>query len=128
MSSRGICVAVKEKLTKDSGVAGSYDFNHIVEKLQAKPKARGKLQFQTNICSNSAILLLTTTPSGLFFIAGVIVFGSDQEVAELMKAVKRLNATGQFNWIGSDGWSARALVSNGKKKCMFAPLSLLLYV
>lgn len=85
LSNRGICVAVKEKLTKDSGVAGSYDFNHIVEKLLAKPKARG-----------------------------VIVFGSDQEVAELMKAVKRLNATGHFNWIGSDGWSARALVSDGE--------------
>ena len=47
-------------------------------------------------------------------IIGVIVFGSDQEVAELMKAVKRRNATGQFFWIGSDGWSARALVSDGK--------------
>ena len=32
-----------------------------------------------------------------------------------MKAVKRMNATGHFNWIGSDGWSARALVSEGKK-------------
>ena len=47
-------------------------------------------------------------------VIGVIVFGSDQEVAELMKAVKRRNATGQFFWIGSDGWSARALVSDGK--------------
>jgi metabotropic X receptor len=45
---------------------------------------------------------------------GVIVFGSDQEVAELMNAVKRRNATGQFYWIGSDGWAARALVYNGK--------------
>jgi metabotropic X receptor len=35
-------------------------------------------------------------------------------VAELMKAVKRMNATGHFNWIGSDGWSARAIVSEGK--------------
>ena len=41
--SRGVCVAVKEKLTKDSGVAGAGDYNHIVEKLQAKPKARGKI-------------------------------------------------------------------------------------
>ena len=49
------------------------------------------------------------------YFSGVIVFGSDQEVAELMKAVKRMNATGHFNWIGSDGWSARALVSEGKK-------------
>jgi len=37
----GICVAVKEKLTKDSGVAGAFDYNHIVDKLLAKPKARG---------------------------------------------------------------------------------------
>ena len=44
------------------------------------------------------------------------MFGSDQEVAELMKAVKRMNATGHFNWIGSDGWSARALVSEGKPR------------
>ena len=46
-------------------------------------------------------------------LSGVIIFGSDQEVAELMKAVKRLGATGKFSWIGSDGWSARALVSDG---------------
>ena len=51
----------------------------------------------------------------LVTLAGVIVFGSDQEVAELMKAVKRKNATGRFNWIGSDGWSARALVSKGRE-------------
>ena len=45
--------------------------------------------------------------------SGVIVFGSDQEVAGLMKAVKRCNATGEFYWIGSDGWSARTLVTKG---------------
>ncbi|CAG9859138.1 unnamed protein product [Phyllotreta striolata] len=44
-----------------------------------------------------------------------IVFGSDQEVAELMKAVRRCNATGYFSWIGSDGWSARSLVSEGNE-------------
>ena len=31
-----------------------------------------------------------------------------------MKAVKRRNATGQFFWIGSDGWAARALVYEGR--------------
>ena len=41
LSNRSICVAVKEKLTKDSGVAGAGDYDHIVEKLMAKPKARG---------------------------------------------------------------------------------------
>ena len=46
----------------------------------------------------------------------MIIFGSDQEVAGLMRAVKRMNATGNFTWIGSDGWSARALVSDGEYK------------
>ena len=45
------------------------------------------------------------------FLLGVIVYGSDQEVAELMRAVRRRNATGMFTWIGSDGWSARTIVS-----------------
>ncbi|UYV77703.1 GPRMGL5 [Cordylochernes scorpioides] len=44
---------------------------------------------------------------------GVIVFGSDQEVAGVMRAVRRNNATGNFAWIGSDGWSARRLVWAG---------------
>ena len=35
-------MAVKRKLTKVSGVAGTSDFDHIVEKLQDKPKAKGK--------------------------------------------------------------------------------------
>lgn len=30
----------------------------------------------------------------------------------MMRAVRRNNATGAFYWIGSDGWSARGLVSN----------------
>lgn len=46
---------------------------------------------------------------------GCIIFGSDQEVAELMKAVRRRNASGSFSWIGSDGWSARSLVSDGNE-------------
>lgn len=33
----------------------------------------------------------------------------------LMQAVKRNNATGQFYWIGSDGWSARKLVYDGNE-------------
>lgn len=32
-----------------------------------------------------------------------------------MKAVRRTNATGAFSWIGSDGWSARGLVSDGNE-------------
>jgi hypothetical protein len=32
-----------------------------------------------------------------------------------MRAVRRSNATGAFSWIGSDGWSARNLVSDGNE-------------
>uniref|UniRef100_A0A8D8HVL6 Metabotropic glutamate receptor 8 n=2 Tax=Culex pipiens TaxID=7175 RepID=A0A8D8HVL6_CULPI len=46
---------------------------------------------------------------------GVVIFGSDQEVAEVMRAVRRQNVTGFFSWIGSDGWSARNLVSDGNE-------------
>ena len=42
LTSMSICVAVKEKLTKDSGVAGGEEYDHIVKKLLAKPKAKGK--------------------------------------------------------------------------------------
>ncbi|XP_074113872.1 metabotropic glutamate receptor B isoform X3 [Cotesia typhae] len=78
-----ICIAIKEKLVKDSGVAEEIAYDNIVQKLLTKPRARG-----------------------------CIIFGSDQEVAEMMRAVRRNNATGAFYWIGSDGWSARGLVSN----------------
>ncbi|KAH1009695.1 hypothetical protein HUJ04_002015 [Dendroctonus ponderosae] len=81
-----ICIAVKEKLVKDSGVGNISVYDNIVQKLQTKPRAKG-----------------------------CIIFGSDQEVAELMKAVRRCNATGWFSWIGSDGWSARSLVSDGNE-------------
>ena len=50
---------------------------------------------------------------------GVILFGSDQEVGELMKAVKRRNATGMFSWIGSDGWGGRGLAYHGKEQQVF---------
>ncbi|CAH1407468.1 unnamed protein product [Nezara viridula] len=81
-----ICIAVKEKLVKDSGVAEETVYDNIILKLQTKPRAKG-----------------------------VIIFGSDQEVAGLMKAVRRCNAVGTFTWIGSDGWSARDLVSSGNE-------------
>ncbi|KAL1497820.1 hypothetical protein ABEB36_008714 [Hypothenemus hampei] len=81
-----ICIAVKEKLVKDSGIGNISVYDNIVQKLQTKPRAKG-----------------------------CIIFGSDQEVAELMKAVRRCNATGAFSWIGSDGWSARSLVSDGNE-------------
>lgn len=33
-----------------------------------------------------------------------------------MKAIRRRNATGMYMWIGSDGWSARAVVFAGKEE------------
>ncbi|GIY78304.1 metabotropic glutamate receptor 5 [Caerostris darwini] len=35
-----ICIAVKERLTKDSGVAGDSYYDNIVQKLMSKPSAR----------------------------------------------------------------------------------------
>ncbi|XP_053964371.1 metabotropic glutamate receptor 2 [Anastrepha ludens] len=86
LARHNICIAVKEKLVKDSGVAEEIAYDNIVQKLLTKPRARG-----------------------------AIIFGSDQEVREVMRAVRRNNATGAFSWIGSDGWSARNLVSDGNE-------------
>ncbi|KAI5745297.1 hypothetical protein M8J76_009889 [Diaphorina citri] len=95
LAKSSICIAVKEKLVKDSGVAEERAYDDIVTKLMTKPRARG-----------------------------VIVFGSDQEVAGVMRAVRRLNATGSFSWVGSDGWSARGLVSDGSEAEVEGTLSL----
>ncbi|XP_023703761.1 metabotropic glutamate receptor 4 isoform X4 [Cryptotermes secundus] len=86
LAKHDICIAVKEKLVKDSGVADETAYDIIVQRLLTKPRARG-----------------------------AIIFGSDQEVAGVMRAVRRNNATGSFSWIGSDGWSARNLVSDGNE-------------
>lgn len=40
-----------------------------------------------------------------------------------MKAVKRQNATDKFLWIGSDGWSARSLVSEGNEEVVEGTIS-----
>ncbi|XP_053609541.1 metabotropic glutamate receptor 2-like [Plodia interpunctella] len=90
----GICIAVKEKLVKDSGVADERAYDDIVLKLLTKPRARG-----------------------------AIIFGSDQEVAGVMRAVERANATGSFSWVGSDGWSARSLVSDGNERAVEGTIS-----
>ncbi|XP_045023911.1 metabotropic glutamate receptor 2 isoform X3 [Daphnia magna] len=86
LAKNNICIAVKERLVKDSGVAGEAAYNGIVHKLNSKPKAKG-----------------------------VIIFGSDQEVSEVMRAVRRNNLTANFSWIGSDGWAGRLLVSEGNE-------------
>ncbi|XP_072948843.1 metabotropic glutamate receptor 2-like [Epargyreus clarus] len=89
-----ICIAVKERLTKDSGAADEYAYDGIVERLLSRPRARG-----------------------------VIVFGSDQEVAGVMAAVRRRGATSAFGWVGSDGWSARALATAGNEPVVEGTIS-----
>lgn len=37
-----ICIAIKEKLVKDSGVADESAYDSIVNKLLTKPRARGE--------------------------------------------------------------------------------------
>lgn len=82
--------------------------------------------FTGNVCmGNGFFLSLLKWPNTMIqtnfqcfffhYILGAIIFGSDQEVREVMRAVRRNNATGQFSWIGSDGWSARNLVSDGNE-------------
>ncbi|RUS89252.1 hypothetical protein EGW08_002995, partial [Elysia chlorotica] len=82
-----ICFGAREKLMKDSGVARDQDYEAVVTNLLKKNLARG-----------------------------VIVFASDQEVAGLMRAVRRMGATGRFAWIGSDGWGGRGLAYNGNEQ------------
>lgn len=41
LSKNNICIAVKEKLVKDSGVAEATAYDSIVLKLLTKPRARG---------------------------------------------------------------------------------------
>ncbi|KAJ8731689.1 hypothetical protein PYW07_004853 [Mythimna separata] len=89
-----ICIAVKERLVKDSGEADERAYDAIVARLLSRPRARG-----------------------------VIVFGSDQEVAGVMAAVGRMRATDAFGWVGSDGWSARALVSDGNEAAVEGTIS-----
>ena len=41
LAANGICIAVKEKLVKDSGVAAEKAYDEILLKLLSKPTARG---------------------------------------------------------------------------------------
>lgn len=43
LGKNNICIAVKEKLVKDSGVAEESAYNNIVSKLLKKPRAKGTL-------------------------------------------------------------------------------------
>lgn len=45
LAEKGICIAIKEKLVKDSGVAPEKQYDNIVIKLLTKSRARGKFIF-----------------------------------------------------------------------------------
>lgn len=51
------------------------------------------------------------------------MFGSDQEVAGVMASVRRRGAAHAFSWVGSDGWSARALVAAGNEAVVEGTIS-----
>lgn len=37
-----ICIAIKERLTKDSGIAANSSYDNIVRKLGTKPNSKGE--------------------------------------------------------------------------------------
>lgn len=84
LKANNVCIATRLSLPKDSDVAPDAQYDLIVEKLLNKEKAKG-----------------------------VVIYGSDQEVQGLVRAIRRKGATGAFTFIGSDGWSARELVYEG---------------
>lgn len=45
LARNSICIAIKEKLVKDSGVAHEGAYDDIVQKLLTKPRARGQSYF-----------------------------------------------------------------------------------
>lgn len=84
LRAKNVCIATKQALPKDSDVASDTQYDRIVDTLKSKSRAKG-----------------------------VVIYGSDQEVQGLVKALHRRNATNHFTFIGSDGWSARAIVYEG---------------
>lgn len=48
LARHNICIAIKEKLVKDSGVAEDIAYDNIVQKLLTKPRARGECNNNIN--------------------------------------------------------------------------------
>lgn len=57
LSKSNICIAVKEKLTKDSGVAEETAYDNVVLRLQTKPRARGTQVFLLHSCIYLKVVL-----------------------------------------------------------------------
>ncbi|KAG8226796.1 hypothetical protein J437_LFUL002842 [Ladona fulva] len=60
----GICIAVKEKLVKDSGVAEEAAYDSIVLKLLTKPRAKGNVFLFIFLCYSSPedVIKICITP------------------------------------------------------------------
>ncbi|XP_077998831.1 metabotropic glutamate receptor 3-like [Glandiceps talaboti] len=83
----GICIALIEKFPKDDGQGSEETYLEIVNNLVEKQSARV-----------------------------VIIYGSEQDCAGLMEAVKTANKSGHFVWLGSDGWSNRQLPAQSERQ------------
>ena len=49
LPANNICIAMKEKLVKDSGVAGDAAYSEIIQKLLTKPQAKGQFISFSNL-------------------------------------------------------------------------------
>lgn len=59
LAKNNICIAVKEKLVKDSGVAEEIAYDNIVLKLLTKPRARGKFDISYFCCCDMFHIFFT---------------------------------------------------------------------
>ena len=49
LAEHNVCIAVKEKLVKDSGVAQERAYDNIVQRLMTKSRARGEIKLQNEV-------------------------------------------------------------------------------
>ncbi|KPJ05589.1 V-type proton ATPase subunit C [Papilio xuthus] len=89
LARNNICIAVKERLMRESGEPHDSTYDGLVQRLMARPRARG-----------------------------VIVFACEREVAALMAAVRRRGANVAFGWLGSDCWAGGAMLAAGNERAL----------
>ncbi|XP_014359106.2 metabotropic glutamate receptor 6 [Papilio machaon] len=89
LARNSICIAVKERLMRESGAPHDSTYDALVQRLLARPRARG-----------------------------VIVFACEREVAGLMAAVRRNGAGDSFRWLGSDCWAGGELLAAGNERAV----------
>ncbi len=55
-----ICIAIKERLTKDSGVAAESSYDNIVKKLATKQNAKGSFVYLGCVCLSVCLFVCAT--------------------------------------------------------------------